>query len=154
MSGLKAGRELDALVATKVMGIDLTERPTHTWEPLVDSGEYVDAKWCEHCGHCWFSGEAPGGPCAPTPLHYSSEIAFAWEVVEKLATRFPTIHISLGAPNQRWYCSFFASKDDKGSALEADTAPLAICLAALKAVGHEPAEPAPTPDSEESRPPR
>jgi len=132
---LKAGRELDALVAEKVMGWHDPQDPE--WNGWKDCGLLIwqdsmirprdkppvnsKAGWMAY------------GVVDRVPA-FSTDIAAAWEVVEKLHQRFPTIHLSLGAPNQRWYCSFFGTVDDKGSALEADTAPLAICLAALKAV--------------------
>jgi len=59
------------------------------------------------------------------------------EVVEKMLDRgYRTLHISHGAPHDLWYCSFFKSKDEKGAAVEAATAPEAVCIAALTSFGH------------------
>lgn len=97
---MNPGRELDAFIATKVMGLDLSSK---------------------------FS-------IFP---RYSESISAAWEVVEKL--RFKQIKlielqdISGDEPDNEahFYCRFGAM----GKAT-ASTAPHAICLAALKAVGH------------------
>jgi hypothetical protein len=100
---MKAGRELDALIAEKVMGFD------KRIVSKVDGMPYADV------------------------LHYSTQIADAWLVVEK----FP--NVAIFGPNDSWLVRF---SDDDGSIYthpvdepaRADTAPLAICLAALKAV--------------------
>lgn len=118
------GRELDALVAEKVFGF--TEPP----------------EWLDACGR-WRKEFSP----------YSTDIAAAWEVTE---------HLQLWVfPHEgRWYAgrinaeayidilpadihalaplSDRAVVDGRFAILEgADTAPLAICRAALAAVGSE-----------------
>ena len=85
------------------------------------------------------------------PIHndsiaeYSTNIAAAWEVVEKLRQQYPLTKL-VAKPHgpAAWQCEFFYSSDGRLTLpacdihlAEADTAPLAICLAALKAVGHE-----------------
>ena len=117
---LPASRELDALVAEKVMGWTLLPCPVH--QPR----------------ECSFGGQAPG---EREPAHippYSTSIAAAWEVVEHIKhdvsmyvnhtdAKKPTICVVIAEP-----------KPYNGMMLpcgEADTAPLAICRAALKAVG-------------------
>lgn len=69
----------------------------------------------------------------PQPVpHYSTDIAAAWEVVEKMDCR--TIEITKHANS---YQCVFAYKEYGRFfyELECDTAPMAICLAALKAKG-------------------
>lgn len=115
---MKPGRELDVLVATHVM----------RWHEYVDSnpkevirtqGDTADHP-CAKCGSYYGHGIKP----------YSTDIAAAWEVVEKIGTEFAI---------ERW-------PDYKGGIIRASfnrqhewskavTAPHAICLAALKAVG-------------------
>lgn len=117
-------REIDALVAEKVMG--------HTVEPRLPglSGEYWD--------------DTDGGIVSD----YSSDIAAAWQVVEKFveqvkADRNMEISFVMGFDGSHWEAGIW--KHDEWylggggyvHEIKADTAPLAICLAALKAVGVE-----------------
>lgn len=125
MTDLPAGRELDALVAEKVMGWHQEPRLLH-YGPN-DSGEI----WCEP--------RRRGGMGEPVHdvrrFSPSSNIGDAWEVVEEFASR--CIHVEVAStPDEhphKFHCSVL-----KGGVWEhtgADTTPLAICLAALKAVG-------------------
>lgn len=97
---MKPGRELDMLVAEKVMSL----------KPL---------------------GRVP---------HYSTDISAAWEVVEKINSSKNkwTLNSLRCDPNDgKWQ---FGDIDRDGSIWpddKYDSAPLAICLAALKAVGVE-----------------
>ena len=108
---ITAGRELDALVAEKVMGADIE---LHRYDDY--DTDYVF--------------KSPGHPKCLVP-RFSTDIAAAWEVVVKLkmavesdgslwraGTKLP------GHGNLYW-----------DETEEADTAPLAICLAALKVLG-------------------
>ena len=61
--------------------------------------------------------------------HYSTQIADAWLVVEKLKERFD---IEISCNVQGWTMYVY---NDTYSGIYAPTAPLAICLAALKATG-------------------
>lgn len=91
---IPAGRELDALVAEKVMGIGKLE---------------FDAYY--------------------GPQHrYSTDIAAAWEVVEKLAKPLKVVWTG-----KVWVCEVFGEPCSQ----EAGTAPLAICRAALKVMDME-----------------
>jgi hypothetical protein len=71
--------------------------------------------------------------------HYSSDIACAWQVVEKLLSQNIEVGL-LGSPGDRpllWQVEL-----DEGTGAgeifgDAHTAPMAICLAALKACGVE-----------------
>ena len=116
---LQAGPELDALVAEKVMG----------WA-------FADGCWNE-----------PSGPRRAHPRsvynhfpYYSTDIAAAWEVIEKL----PGPGIALFKTyNGGWQartkvCNYPGSmhviENDCCIFSDAPTAPLAICRAALKAV--------------------
>lgn len=111
---MKLGRELDALVAEKVMGIPVTEEDGRYWPP-----------------------PRPGNNFSPHEiLGYSTSLAAVWEVVEMLSSDC-VFEISREKAGH-YSCGFYreAYVDPLGLG-KADTAPHAICLAALKAVGVE-----------------
>lgn len=99
MTEHKVGRELDALIHTEIFGHEIC--PVHQ---------------SHSC-------------CGRTLFNYSTQIAPAWLVVEKMSPYFDIFQDGGG-----WVCRF-GWGDKKTLAAYADTAPLAICLAALKAVG-------------------
>jgi hypothetical protein len=119
MENMKVGRELDALVAEKVMGFDVRKH-----------------------GNDWiYIGEVrPGGTDPqgyPVP-NYSEDISAAWKVVEKLAqTRHITVNSAVGLDASKafvklWRCEIDLTKHSSTEEFS-DSAPHAICLAALKA---------------------
>ena len=116
----EAGRCLDAWVAEAVMGSakpkHFAHTPAHVWD-VVWEGEW----FCE-----LIYGE--GDKCKWTPRHYSTDIAAAWEVVG----RFPNwvIDISRGK-----YVAYVEPEGHGKGEGHSNSAPLAICRAALKAVG-------------------
>ena len=123
---MEAGRELDAMVGAKVFEID-------KWCPDGE-GEFDLICTCE-CGppRTWHARQ-------PLP-HFSTDIAAAWEVVERLYDEHWIVGIGSLAENPRgWRCELCNMwPDDFERAptdIEAngDTAPLAICRAALLAV--------------------
>jgi hypothetical protein len=150
---MKAGRELDALIAEKVMGWKPRQSKHGYWNLDGPNGEHFtdidrrdytaqydketgqkvqQAPWWEY-----FWDEIP---------FYSTNIADAWEVVEKLG-RWRGFDFMLVMPNPEqtfhlhtyeagWY---EATNDgpERRVVSDADTAPLAICIAALKAVSQE-----------------
>ena len=98
---MNAGRQLDALIAERVMG------------KKVDQSSGVDI--------CFEDGP-------PIP-RYSTNIADAWLVVEK----FEIVEV------EKLYHAYIAAVhvENRVYSVQANTAPLAICLAAFKAVGVE-----------------
>ena len=109
----EAGRELDALVAERVMGLTLGTVGTQLYYEGNGSLEILP--------------------------RYSTDIAAAWEVVEKMHV----VHgfeghneflLVCSDEDEAWYCEFPKPKWEDASA---NTPSLAICLAALKAVGYE-----------------
>ena len=105
---LQPGPELDRLVAEKVMG----------WK-----------KWSTTGDHLWTAADSRVRSLRPEDawaFNPSTNIAHAWEVVEKLIDKDPNIGIDCDG---NWACSLW------NHVARADTAPHAICLAALKAVG-------------------
>lgn len=107
---MKPGRELDALVARHIFA--------RFWTDLY----WIDFNQCE-----WRHGDYQP---------YSTDIAAAWEVVEKMLRPDRDYSFSIqtnSAGKSGWFhCRF---NGEFGGA--APTAPHAICLAALKAVGVE-----------------
>lgn len=120
---LPAGRELDALVAEQVMGWKRVEKGhVYFWR----TKEMVAELLREH-------PDVLAVDYFPCP-YFSTEIAAAWEVVEELARR--CWHLSLDYPsgNSRWEWMACFRPQPPGSFVYADTAPVAICRAALLVV--------------------
>ena len=135
MSGetMKAGREMDALVEEKVMG-GCAHRDVAGWYHEGPEGDRT-----LNCGQCHGRPSVPG---------YSTDIAAAWQVVEKL-TGFDTnrdkpwwsVCVFNAQPGQImavvYQCQPGNRIDDARDVIAgaiASTAPLAICRAALAAV--------------------
>lgn len=130
---LPAGRALDAEVATKVMGW------TEWKSPVVPRG--VDEP------DCWRTGD----PESPTrTIAYwspSTDIAAAWLVLDWLRSQRDVVMLTFDTRDKCWeidacdYIDDDTGKRDDGSAprgcaviVSAETAPLAICRAALAAI--------------------
>lgn len=114
---MEAGRELDALIAEKVMG----------WKLLAVSGS-------EH-------GFIREGVALRKPIpRFSTDIAAAWQVVECMRERHDCGLIFKVFPvGFRFdYSAVFQARDNKQWSSNASTAPLAICLSALGEAGDEP----------------
>lgn len=120
------GRELDALVAEKVMG--------WTGVHLVHGGTGTSS---------YYVGRTPRGVFVVRP--YSTDIAAAWQVIEAMRQRNYYAEISEHISDPERQCAMFASRAGHYDSYErcwenehqvcTATAPHAICLAALKAVG-------------------
>jgi len=108
---MPAGREMNDAVAHRVMG----------WEFHANAGWYTPGMW-------EFNPARRAAPCDWSP---STDIAAAWEVVEKLDDG--NLIFSLLRYGAGWRVGFMDDGNMRGSA-SGDTAPLAICRAALKAV--------------------
>lgn len=107
---MKPGRELDALVAEKVMG----------WQIFGDEGV--------HPRHKDLFDKTPHWSMLREYPCYSEKIAAAWEVVGKIND---CLHLKEHGVKGVWevfFCGYH------GSIVSADTAPEAICKAALLAV--------------------
>lgn len=120
---MKPGRELDALIAEKIMG------------------------WTKNITLDFYPTYYPSRPAQMNILghiipSYSTDIAAAWKVVEKLQSYNPfwessdaflgfELSPSIGINGKHnWYCNFGDSTKGK----YADTVSHAICLAALKII--------------------
>lgn len=134
---MKAGRELDALIAEKVMG----------WTGCQSDNPLTGEK-----GGAWGFGDAPKVVHLVYLPKFSESIADAWQVVEKLAKEGDEHPVNLhkGLPafgdhatpfevykNYASYPGWTCYFRDYEVCVHAGTAPLAICLAALKACGVE-----------------
>lgn len=110
---MKAGKELDALIAEKVMG----------WKPEYPGGWPHPPKDAPYRKRCL---DKEG---CTVILPFSTDIAAAWEVVEKIkANHALTIHAE--SLSGGWLIHI-----DRDIKIGGATAPHAICLAALKAAG-------------------
>ncbi len=118
------GRELDVLVAKKVMGLAVW--PQHCCGAQ-GYGQGAD----DHCDGCDFETDKRIWQGAK----YSTDIAAAWEVVEKDdGWGFDWRLKRWAASSKPWACTAERIVDGKRFYVEAVTAPHAICLAALKAL--------------------
>jgi hypothetical protein len=110
---LQAGRELDALVAEKVMG----------WT-------YLGERWSDtnHSGYQWRDSTGTRHETPP----FSTDIAAAWEALERMASVLEDVaKIEVSRlSNGQYACVVGAICCEF-----ADTPALAICRAALAAVG-------------------
>ncbi len=113
---LQPGRELDALVAEKVMGwhVEIVQYPHAT----ADFPNYV--------------GRDGIGRCLPSQWNPSTEIASAWLVVEKLSESSIMLSVSWHAGH--WWCVIYPEQEPLTEGPYSETAPLAICRAALLSV--------------------
>ena len=135
---LEAGRELDAIVALDVMGWK-----RHEWREHRALQRMV---FCPKCGNTKAKValsdfyEFCGTALLP---RYSADIVAAWEVVEKLEYNW-----SLGrdvgqcsndyeTSGDKLYRFVYSAPGMPMQGISANTAPLAICRAALKAVNAE-----------------
>lgn len=135
------GRELDVLIATKIMGRNDSFGVLTTTRMVMD----------DTCGR-----KLPDGYKERTP-YYSTNISAAWQVVEKIKRKeirgWGDVRISWGNygpdttpkgpcgqmiyPNEMaWLCSIESDVNNKSTFVNADavTAPEAICKAVLLAV--------------------
>lgn len=115
---MESGRELDALVAAKVMG----------WKTITVNTPY---RYVKNAGGCIVDGTAERLSAGLIPHQWfpSRDIADAWEVVEKMND---CLHLKQHGKDGIWEAFFCISGPDmEGSG---ETASLAICRAALLTV--------------------
>lgn len=130
------GRELDAAVASEVMGFEWIAASHGKCKLLVPS------VWGE-------KGYVPKERCQDWHRHvptYSTSISAAWEVVDEIRPRRdekgriiePGFDITIFSNEQGiWYCAMRKSDDSLLVSKTGENAPLAICRAVLKAVRSE-----------------
>lgn len=107
MKNLKAGRVLNEIIANQIMIIF-------------------------NNGIAWTIGN----------INYSTDMTAAWTVLEKIRTTLDPLgrewRPKISRSDSKWRCEFELSDDNAGDDVtyywaEAETVPLAICMAALKA---------------------
>ena len=129
---MKPGPELDALVAEKVMG--------WVWVDGFSSETNAPTKWLEPKNWNEMVPEGWGAHSVPDVPKYSTDIWAAWEVVEKMRESMIAIGIahSIQMPQKDWSYLVTAQEPNKDEIFIVEkSAPHAICLTALKAVGYE-----------------
>ena len=149
IDNLPAGQELDALVAEKVMDWqwrawgDPPQRCLYSPEAIASTVEYdllgqvrlptVSETTVPACG------DEPIHPVGHVP-HYSTDIAAAWQVVGQLLER--GLHVVIATPPPGWknwdVRGWNPETNSSRFISHADSAPLAICRAALEAVNAHP----------------
>jgi len=122
---MKPGRELDALVAEKVMGwVEFSPI-----DPTIDFGVHGKYRWN-------YAKDPKDGKQKPIPW-YSEDIAAAWEVVEKMLERGGCEIGCYGSKNgAKWFEVNVITMNGEVT-VTAQTPAEAICKAALLAVMEE-----------------
>jgi len=131
------GTELDALVAETVMGwkrMRWKDFQSDTRESLTYSWHDSDGKMTENAEDCddYYSPSFAWSP--------STDIEAAWQVVERLWDENPHVQFELRHQGTAggWMARFPAPVLANYVEAKGKTAPHAICLAALRAVGYDP----------------
>jgi hypothetical protein len=117
---VEPGRELDALIAEKVMGWTLKENPKAFYDFEVFSWEGGNVDVCD--------------------FRPSTSISDAWQVVDKLKDYMCELEFDFGYENRIWAMFTVAGIIDElhpSFQSEGRSAAHAICLAALLYVGHK-----------------
>lgn len=125
MNESKPGRELDRLIAEKVMGWK-SNHGVHLFPPADEPNRKRFQQW--------------NGETMVTEIpHYSTDIAAAWEVKEEMRKRGWKWQLSENA----WNLFKTHPADPDAISVVGKSDSHAICLAALKAVGGYPIHPVP-----------
>jgi hypothetical protein len=155
-ASMVAGRELDALIAEKVFGVCAHKPVRWTREEVIarERAEFLEEYGME-APPTWvgdadieLSGDYPPYKCAKCgdarvnsrliTKPYSTDIAAAWLVLEKLAVDkwWPELRRLVDWDNvEKWYAA--CNRRPHVWSATAATAPLAICRAALEAIASE-----------------
>lgn len=125
--------ELDIQIATKVMGLCV-----HDWI-VEDTPDTFPPEWKAHCKNCpelRGGGELQRWPVSGQAHSYSGTIDDAWRVLNELRRRGFAVAV-VSTKDNGWACDValgdFAYLNPQRQ--EGTTAPLAICRAALAALG-------------------
>ncbi len=125
-------RELDALIAEHVMGWTKRISADHTGSPI---------KALRAIGVIYAWKDAKKKEQGLDVPRYSTDIAAAWMVVDRMRTHVPDYRaLRMESVPLGYTVAFYSHKNPLnrvGAFVAAETAPLAICLAALKALNIE-----------------
>lgn len=149
---MKPGRELDALVAEKVMGVvpPVDFRVCPICDEVIGRGAENPPPyfrlWCGRCGEWKYSPVS----------EYSTDISAAWEILERIITDWSTggsfrgfgygfkLEHCTEFSEEKWICTLPETtcappfeEMNEDLYVVGESAPHAICLASLKAVGHK-----------------
>ena len=127
MPDLQAGKELDVLVGT-IMG---WKYPNYRHVRFEDGIIEVWTVWVSDAEQpCPEQQEFSLWQSYKPLLKYSTAITAAWQLVESVLFNQYIFSLSRSVSGTRWLCSFVMSENEYFA--EAETAPLAICLAAIR----------------------
>lgn len=128
---MKAGRALDWLVTEKVLG----------WKPWVSGVQPRGSTKPD----CWATKSRRSPSYRIADWQPSRDIAAAWAIVEKMRKTHCVQVDTVGFEGEEFRCLIGWGDDPSTGVGEAATAPHAICLAALEAIGYRSTEPWPQP---------
>ena len=117
---MQAGNKMNSLVAMKVLNWSLTG------DELI--GCVVDGRQVQPGDVLYLSEDGDAYWSAP---NFSERIEYAWQVVEKMRENKSWFGVSVDSVNEGYWVSEFVTDNDTVSFVSAETAPLAICRAAL-----------------------
>ena len=134
-------RELDGLVAEKIMGYTIEIQEITQWtssriKHWIDNKDRAVASQFMDLENAKIEGWRSNGGLP----YYSSNMADAWTIVERMCfNEYPyEFELSrggdydeMGNSNGRWYCQIGTAK------VSEKTAEMAICMAALKSIGEK-----------------
>lgn len=130
---MKAGRELDALVAEKAMGLKILKIDKEQAIELLNTPSNIPtSEKVEIIYNLLHGSAALDDDILPK---YSTDIAAAWEIVETMnrdGWRMEIIKTELGGSTVKFICNVGARGRFQA---ESNTTAEAICLAALKTAG-------------------
>lgn len=136
---MPAGPDLNRLIAQHVMGDEFGRRDSHQWGESVDTSDFHTLQGCAWCFESRFicickADEKPKAECYREAHGYSTDIAWAWRVVEKMRADgwFYQLGDVVETPE---HVASFHRPDRIGDGIDlGESLPLAICRAALIAV--------------------
>lgn len=142
MADMAAGPELNFQIAEKVMGwsdpIEVRARGSQEWKTAFTRrpGVYM-GDW-----GCYYTRDGARVYCGePSGLHWPEHYSTTWEGMGRVVERMRELGWYVGISTwplegaEPCRAAFYRAAGEAVGAAEGDTAPHAVCLAALKAVG-------------------
>lgn len=119
---MKASKKLDDFIATQFMG----------WINTVDSPYYKFKDGSQNLRWAPYPVPPAWQNCDNHYFRPSTDIKAAWEVFDNLGCAWQISQADPGGygPHQRWWCWLPEEYGGNGKVFKAETAPLAICMAA------------------------
>jgi hypothetical protein len=127
-------RELDALIAEKVMGCNVIQSYYNNIPNEVSSTE-CHCKDQKHCRQDFSAKDGLGPYLVREIPKYTTDISAAWEVLNKLKENYLCNDVMYSRRIKKWQAVFVKEYPlPDNFVIQDESAPLAICKAALKAV--------------------